>query len=116
MAITEEVGEGTVIRLAVDNTGWLPTYVTVLGRDKKLCRCVVGDMEVGEGARLLAGRLRQVAPQLEGQARVPSSGFGWLLNETNHRHVFEWTVAGSGKVKLTAGHERAGRVSEELEI
>lgn len=114
--VTEKVGDGTVIRFAVDNTGWLPTYVTVMGRDKKLCRGVIGEIEIGEGVRLLSGKIRQEGPQLEGNARVPSSGFGWLLNETNHRHVFEWTVAGSGKVKLTAGHERAGRVSEELEI
>jgi murein tripeptide amidase MpaA len=114
--VTEKVGEGTVIRFAVDNTGWLPTYVTAMGRDKKLCRGVVGEIEVGEGVRLVSGKIRQEGPQLEGHARVPSSGFGWLLNETNHRHVFEWTVTGSGKVKVTAGHERAGRVSEELEI
>jgi murein tripeptide amidase MpaA len=114
--VTEKVGDGTVIRFAVDNTGWLPTYVTVMGRDKKLCRGVVGEIEIGEGVKLLSGKFRQEGPQLEGHARVPSSGFGWLLNETNHRHVFEWTVSGSGKVKLTAAHERAGRVSKELEI
>ena len=87
-----------------------------MGRDKKLCRGVTGEIEVGGGVRLVSGKIRQEGPQLEGHARVPSSGFGWLLNETNHRHVFEWTVAGSGKVKLSAGHERAGRVSQELEI
>ena len=114
--VTEKVGEGTVIRLAIDNTGWLPTHVTAMGRDKKLCRGVVGEIETGDGVRLVSGKIRQEGPQLEGHARVPSSGFGWLLNDTSHRHVFEWTVAGSGKVKVSAAHERAGRVSEVVEI
>jgi murein tripeptide amidase MpaA len=114
--VTEKVGEGTVIRFAVDNTGWLPTHVTVMGRDKKLCRGVVGEIEIGAGVRLVSGLLREQGPQLDGHARVPSSGFGWQMNETSHRHVFEWTVAGSGKVKVTAAHDRAGRVSSELEI
>lgn len=114
--ITEKVGEGTVIRFAVDNTGWLPSYVTVMGRDKKLCRGVVGEIEVGDGVRVFAGQIRQEGPQLDGHARVPSSGFGWMMNETSHRHVFEWTVAGSGTVKVTAAHDRAGRVTSELEI
>lgn len=114
--VTERVGEGTVIRFAVDNTGWLPSYVTVMGRDKKLCRGVVGEIEVGEGVRLVSGLLRQEGPQLDGHARVPSSGFGWMMNETSHRHVFEWTVAGSGMVKVMASHDRAGRATSELEI
>jgi len=114
--VTEKAGEGTVIRFAVDNTGWLPSHVTVMGRDKKLCRGVVGEIELTGGIRLVSGLIRQQGPQLEGHARVPSSGFGWMMNETSHRHVFEWTVAGSGKVKLTAAHDRAGTVVSELEI
>lgn len=113
---TEDVGEGTVIRFAVDNTGYLPSYVTAMGRDKSLCRGVVGEITLGEGTRLLAGKIRQEGPQLEGLARVPSSGFGWLLNDTSHRHVFEWVVAGSGKVTVSARHDRAGAVSNTLEI
>ncbi|MDQ2986406.1 MAG: M14 family metallopeptidase [Armatimonadota bacterium] len=114
--VTEKAGEGTVIRFAVDNTGWLPTNVTAMGRDRKLCRGITGEIELGDGVRLISGKIRQEGPQLEGHARVPSSGFGWLLNDTSHRHVFEWTVAGSGKVRVTAAHERAGRASADVEV
>jgi murein tripeptide amidase MpaA len=113
---TESTGEGTVIRFAIDNSGWLPSYVTRQGRDKKLCRGVVAEIEVPESASLLSGEFRVQGPQLEGRSELPSSAFGWLTEGTEHRHVFEWTVKGKGKVKVTAFHERAGRVSAVVEV
>lgn len=110
------VGDGTVIRFAVENTGYLPSYVARMGRDKKVCRGVIGEIELGEGLHLLSGKLREEGPQLEGRSHLPSAGFGWLLEATDHRHVFEWTVSGHGKVRLIGRHDRAGRVVEEVEI
>lgn len=113
---TKPLGEGVVIRFAVENVGYLPTYVTKVGRDKKLNRGVVGEIEVSDGQTLLAGKLREEGPELEGRAHLPSAGFGWLLEGTDNRHVFEWTVRGSGSVRLTAHHDKAGRVSHELTL
>jgi murein tripeptide amidase MpaA len=110
------VGDGTVIRFAVENTGYLPSYVARIGRDKKVCRGVIGEIELGEGLKLLSGKLREEGPQLEGRSHLPSAGFGWLLEATDNRHVFEWTVAGHGKVRLIGRHDRAGRVVKEIEI
>ena len=87
-----------------------------MGRDKKLSRGVVGEIEVGTGVELISGLTRAEGPQLEGRSEIPVSGFGWHLNGTDHRHVFEWTVKGSGTVKLTAFHDRAGRVSAEVDV
>lgn len=109
-------GDTTVIRFAIDNTGWLSTYVTRVAKDKKLCRGVVGEIELSDGVKLLSGLLRQDGPQLEGRSEVSAAGFGWQLNATDNRHVFEWTVRGHGKVKLIAKHERAGRVEMEVEL
>lgn len=113
---TNKAGESTVIRFAVDNAGWLPTYVTRVGRDKKMTRGVIGEIELSPGQALLSGKPRQEGPQLEGRSEVSSAGFGWQLNETDNRHVFEWTLKGSGKVKLIAHHDRAGRITVEIEI
>lgn len=110
------IGDGTVIRFAVENTGYLPSYVARIGRDKKVCRGVIGEIELGEGLHLLSGKLREEGPQLEGRSHLPSAGFGWLLEATDNRHVFEWTVSGHGKVRLIGRHDRAGRVVEEVEI
>lgn len=113
---TTKIGDTTIIRFAVDNTGWLPTYVSKIGRDRKLCRGVVAEINVGNGIELLSGKLREEGPQLEGRSHLPAAGFGWLLEGTDHRHVFEWTVKGHGEVLLQAKHERAGSVSRSLEI
>jgi hypothetical protein len=109
-------GDTTVIRFAVDNSGWLPTYVSKIGRDRKLCRGVVAEISVSNGIELLSGKWRDEGPQLEGRSHLPAAGFGWLLESTDHRHVFEWTVKGHGKVVLQAKHERAGSVSTTLDI
>lgn len=109
-------GDVAVIKFAVDNSGWLPTNVTKMAKDKKLCRGVIGEIEVPSGIEVLAGLLRQEGPQLEGRSEVSASGFGWQLNGTDNRHVFEWTLRGSGRVKLRAHHERAGEVVDEVEV
>lgn len=111
-----KAGEGTVIRFAVDNVGFLPTNVTEHAARAKLCRGVVAEIEVGEGVRLVAGQLRQQGPQLAGRDRIAAGGFGWMMQETSHRHVFEWTVSGKGAVVLSACHERAGRVQTTVEV
>lgn len=113
---TQPLGEGVVIRFAVENVGYLPTYVTRAGRDKKVCRGVVGEIELSEGQSLLAGKLREEGPQLEGRAHLPSAGFGWLMEATENRHLFEWTVSGSGEIRLSAQHDKAGRVTHQLRI
>ncbi|HWP30356.1 MAG TPA: M14 family metallopeptidase [Fimbriimonadales bacterium] len=109
-------GESTVIRFAVDNIGWLPTYITKIGLNRKLCRGVVGEIELPENMKLLSGLLREEGPQLEGRSHIPASTFGWIFQETDHRHVFEWSVKGKGRVKLTARHDRAGVVTETVEV
>lgn len=114
--IVEPTGDGAVIKFCVDNTGWLPSYVTRNGRDKKLCRGVIGEIQPGEGIHVVAGLLRQEGPQLEGRSHLPASGFGWLLDATDHRHVFEWTVRGHGDVTLVARHERGGRLVKKVTV
>lgn len=113
---TTRIGEGTVIRFAVDNTGFLPTNVTERAAKAKLCRGVVGEIELEDGLSLLSGLLRQQGPQLAGRDRITAGGFGWMMQETTHRHVFEWTVQGKGRAILTAKHERAGVVKHELTV
>lgn len=110
------VGSGSVIRFAVENSGWLPSYVSKIGLDKKLCRGVVAEIVLSEGQKLLSGKLREIGPQLEGRSHLEAAAFGWMMNETTNRHVFEWTVAGKGRVTLMAKHDRAGRVTAEIEV
>jgi murein tripeptide amidase MpaA len=120
-------GGGTArIRFAVQNTGWLPTQVTKMATDKKLCRGVVGEIvRVGEepgglGSTepdwLAAGQLRQEQGQLVGWSHVTASGFGWQMNATDDVAVFEWVVSAPGEYQLTARHERAGTVRHHIVV
>ena len=116
-----EAGKGVWrIRVAVQNTGWLPTNVTKGAIKNKLCRGVVGEIsrtEVdssslgkSEPAWLVSGNLREVGEQLSGWDRVPVGGFGWHMDETSDVAVFEWVVSEAGEYKIEVHHERAGRV------
>ena len=116
---TEPAGDAVRIRFAVQNTGWLPTNVTKLATQRKLCRGVVAEISpagaavagegVGEPEWLISGKLRQEAGQLTGWSHVSASGFGWQTNGTEDVAVFEWVVK-PGKYDLVAKHERAGVV------
>ena len=106
------------IRLVVDNTGWLPTYVTKKAMERKLVRAVVAEIELPDGAELVTGRKREEAGQLEGRAYKSVGAFGWTSDPTDERAKVEWTVKGrpGQQVKVTARHERAGTVRGEVTL
>lgn len=116
---TEMVGEHHMrIRVAVVNTGWLPTNVTKIAIDRKLCRGVIGEISCDESEVenwLITGDLRQEKGQLTGWSHVPAGGFGWQADATGDVAVFEWVVARGKAYKIVAKHERAGVVRTEVE-
>lgn len=123
---TEPLGDGFArIRFAVRNTGWLPTNVSKIAIDRKLCRGVVGEILKdgksfeGRGEHephwLKSGVLRQDAGQLKGWSHVTSGGFGWSMDSTDDLAVFQWVVEAGSKYELLAKHERAGVVRATVE-
>lgn len=107
------------VRLVIQNTGWLPTYLTKKAIQKKLVRGVVCEIELPEGASLESGQCREELGQLEGRAYKPSApGLFDPLDATNERAKAEWIVHAprGGTVKLTARHERAGVVVAEVNL
>lgn len=116
---TESAGDAVRIRFVVQNTGWLPTNVSKIAEQRKLCRGVVAEIEsVGsaDSSWLVSGQLREEAGQLNGWCHVPVSGFGWHMDATDDQAVFEWVVKGPGTYRLTALHERAGVVRAEVVV
>jgi hypothetical protein len=112
------VGRGTYrIRMVVENTGWLPTYVTKKAVEKKVSRGVICEIELPEGATLQSGKPRQELAQLEGRAYKTAYVDGWE-GGTDDRLKVEWVVRApkGGTVKLVARHERAGVVRKEVEL
>jgi murein tripeptide amidase MpaA len=114
------LGEDTYhVRLVIQNTGWLPSYVTKKALDKKLVRGVICEIELPEGASLETGELREELGQLEGRAYKPPTPVGFNpFDPTDERAKVEWVVHApeGGMVKLTARHERAGTVVAEMEL
>ncbi len=113
------LGEGLYqIRLVVQNTGWLPTYITKKALEKKLVRGVITEIELPEGATLRTGKPREELSQLEGRTYKPASTTVWNADPTDDRAKVEWVAHAphGGIVKLTARHERAGVVRTELNL
>ncbi|HET7403130.1 MAG TPA: M14 family metallopeptidase [Usitatibacter sp.] len=101
------------LRLAVHNTGYLPSYVTKRALERKVVRGVVYEIALPEGARLVTGKPRVEGGQLEGRASKPSlQAFLPSTDLTGDRGQCEWTIRAmpGATVKLVARHERAGRV------
>jgi hypothetical protein len=102
------------IRLVVQNTGWLPTYVTKKALEKKL-RGVVCEIELPPGAVLETGKSREEVGHLEGRAYKSSAAVS-NYDPTVDRVKVEWTVhaPSAGTVRLIARHSRAGCVRTEV--
>ncbi|HUP96476.1 MAG TPA: M14 family metallopeptidase, partial [Usitatibacter sp.] len=56
------------VRVAVHNSGYLPTHVTQRALERKVCRGVVYEITLPKGASLAAGKRRVEGTQLQGRA------------------------------------------------
>ncbi|MBL8063887.1 MAG: hypothetical protein JNK32_12740 [Anaerolineales bacterium] len=103
------------IRMVVENTGWLPTYVSKKALERKVTRGVIAEIQLPQGGSLESGKLREELGELEGRAYKPviSAEFG---DDTSDRVKVEWVVKAKkgSKLKLTASHERAGKIHTEV--
>ena len=108
------VGEGAWrVRLIVQNTGWLPSYVSKRALERKVVRGVIAEIVVPPGAELASGKRREDIGQLEGKAYKHTGISFWPdYHVTDDRAKAEWIVRGrrGDRMELVARHERAGAV------
>lgn len=106
------------VRLVVQNSGWLPSYVTKKALEKKIVRGVVCEIELPEGATLETGKVREELAQLEGRAYKQALPLRRFADPTEDRLKVEWVVRAprGGTVRVTARHERAGVVRAAIEL
>jgi hypothetical protein len=115
LADTRRLGDSTwLVRVAVENDGWLPTNVTEKAKEKKLVEPVHARIALPEGVRLVSGSERVELGQLAGRSRARSmlEDFGGVTDPTHDRAKAEWCVeapAGT-ELELSAAHPRAGVV------
>jgi murein tripeptide amidase MpaA len=101
------------VTLVIQNTGWLPTYVSKRALARKTVRGTIVDVDLPEGVQLAAGNQHQDAGQLEGKAFKHTGVSFWPdYNITDDRMKIEWVVTASAgaTIGITARHERAGTV------
>ncbi|MCW3100104.1 MAG: putative carboxypeptidase [Chthonomonadaceae bacterium] len=118
-ATAERLGDSSyLVRLVVDNTGWLPTYISKKALEKKAVRPLVAEITLPPGATLESGKTRQEVGQLEGRAYKSVAPYGWAADPTSERVKIQWVVrANPGEtVQLVARHERAGIVRTEVTL
>jgi hypothetical protein len=117
---SEDVGDGLHrITLVVQNTGWLPSYVSKRALDRKVVRGLVAEIELPQGGALVEGKRRAEHGPLEGRAYKHTGISFWPdYHVTDDRMKLTWVVSGKpgDVVKLTARHERAGTVRTEVTL
>ncbi len=116
----EKIGKETYrVRLAVQNTGWLPSYVTKRAEQRKITRGVVAEIALPRGAELVSGKEREICGELEGRAHKQTLMSFWTdTNPTADRMKVEWVVKApkGGTANLVAKHERAGTVRVKVKL
>ena len=114
----ERAGDDTwKVTLVVQNTGWLPAYVSKRALDRKTVRGLVAEIALPDGATLVTGKARDEHGQLEGRSNKHTGVSFWPdYHVTDDRMKLEWVVrAKSGSaVELVARHERAGVVRAKV--
>ncbi|HXX86554.1 MAG TPA: M14 family metallopeptidase [Casimicrobiaceae bacterium] len=107
------------IRLVVQNTGWLPSYVSKRALERKVVRGLIAEIALPGGAELVSGKRREELGQLDGKAYKHTGISFWPdYHVTDDRAKMEWVVRGRAgdRVALTVRHERAGTIRTELKL
>jgi murein tripeptide amidase MpaA len=107
------------IRLSVQNSGWLPSYVSKVALKRKLLRGVLAEIALPAGAELVSGKPREELGELEGWAYLHTGISFWFDGKiTSDRAHVDWIVRSKAgdAVKLTAWHERAGRIEHSVTL
>jgi murein tripeptide amidase MpaA len=108
------------VRIAVANSGWLPSYISKRALERKTVRGVMFEIHIPENdgaVSLVSGKPRMEGPQLEGHApKTSQNAFLPSREITADRAVGEWVVRAPKGTRLAIGarSDRAGAVRAEV--
>ena len=114
----EKLGEGShLVRLVLQNSGWLPTKVTDKAVERKAVRELEVELTLPDGAGLVGGEMKTEAGQLRAAC---STKRPWWGNDesTGDLAKLEWVVeAPAGReIGIEARHPRAGTVRRVVSL
>jgi murein tripeptide amidase MpaA len=111
------LGDGLYrVRLALVNTGYLPTYGSKQAEKRKAVRPIQVKLTLANGMTLEVGELKQDLGQLEGRSNKVAA-WGGNFPSDNLTHV-DWLVRApdGGTVQVEALAQRAGTVRGTVEL
>ncbi len=115
----EALGGGAhLIRLVLENTGWLPTNVTEKAVERKIVRPVEVELTLPDGTSIRGGERKTEAGQLTGR-HMKTNMLGWGVEDpTTDRVKLEWVIEApdGAVVGIEARHERAGTVRSSVTL
>jgi murein tripeptide amidase MpaA len=115
----EQLGETSfLLRLVLQNSGFLPTNVSDRAVQRQAVRDIEVELDLPDGARLVAGEVKTEIGQLKG--RVDKRSTTWWGNDesTSDLKKLEWVIeapAGT-EIGLTAGNLRAGTIRKAVTL
>ncbi|MEO8535940.1 MAG: M14 family metallopeptidase [Betaproteobacteria bacterium] len=107
------------ITLVVQNTGWLPTYVSKRALARKTVRGVMVELALPDGATIVSGKARDDVGQLEGKAYKHTGVSFWPdYRVTDDRVKVEWVICAhpGATIGVTAAHARAGTLRTQVTL
>jgi hypothetical protein len=115
----EQLGEASfLVRLVLQNSGWLPTNVTEKALERKAVRDLEVELELSDGARLVGGEMTTEVGQLKG--RVEKRSTTWWANDesTSDLAKLEWAIEApaGAEIGIEARHPRAGTVRRRVTL
>jgi murein tripeptide amidase MpaA len=115
----EPLGEDRwLVRLVLENTGWLPTSVSEKAVERKAVRPLEAEITLPEGGKVVGGEQKVELGQLDGRVHRRSL-LWWASNDaTSDRAKAEWVVEAprGSSVGVEARHQRAGTLRRELTL
>jgi len=108
--------ESFLVRLVLQNSGWLPTNVTEKAVERKVTRPLEVELDLPDGARVVAGEVKTEVGQLQGRVQMRSTTWWGNDESTKDLAKLEWVVeapAGT-EIGIEARHQRAGTVRQTV--
>ena len=105
-----------LVRLVLQNSGWLPTNVTEKAVERKVARPLEVELDLPEAARVIAGEVKVEIGQLAGRADKRSTTWWGNDESTKDLAKLEWVIeapAGT-EIGIEARHQRAGTVRRSI--
>jgi murein tripeptide amidase MpaA len=115
----ERLGDGAfLLRLVLQNSGWLPTQVTAKALERATVRPIEVELELPDDARVIGGEVKTEVGQLQGRVHKRSTTWWGNDESTNDLAKLEWVIeAPEGtEIGVVAKHPRAGTVRRRVTL